>query len=246
VLHDMTERRLAEELLRTRLLSRLATIQEDERRRFARELHDQTGQQLAALALGLKALRERPDTPAAAAGALGSLQELAEQTGRAAHQLAWELRPTALDDLGLETALRHWVARWSERSQVPADFHCTLGPGRLPPDLETHLYRLTHEALSNVWKHAKATRVSVILQRRPDHLLAIVEDNGRGFDPAARGADGAAPKLGLYGMQERAALMGGTLSVESGPGQGTTVFVRVPLGGRKGASGDDDPRPTGG
>jgi PAS domain S-box-containing protein len=246
VLHDMTERRLAEELLRTRLLSRLATIQEDERRRIARELHDEAGQQLTALTLGLKALRGRPEAGPLEA-ALASLQELAELTAHAAHHLAWQLRPTALDDLGLEKALRDSFERWSERADVPVDFHCALGPERLPPDLETHLYRIVREALTNVRRHAMATHVGVILERRPDHLLAIVEDDGLGFDPEkVRQAASAEHRLGLFGMEERAALMGGKLTVESGPGRGTTVFVRVPLDGRKGEGGEEDPRLVGG
>jgi PAS domain S-box-containing protein len=232
VLRDVTEQRLADELMHSRLLSRLATIQEDERRRIARELHDQTGQELAALTLGLKALSERPEAAGAVADALRSLQGLAEGLGRSAHQLASELRPAALDDLGLETALRHSVEQWSGRTGMPADIHCALGPGRLPPEVETHVYRIVLEALANVGKHAAATRVSVILQRRPGHLLAIIEDNGRGFDLAAvRAATGAGHKLGLFGMRERAALVGGTLNVESAPGRGTTVFVRMPLAG---------------
>ena len=231
--HDVTERKQAEELLRARLLSRLATIQEDERRRLARELHDETGQQLAALILGLKALRERPEAASELAADLAALQEQAEQIGEAAHTLAWELRPTALDDLGLEKALRDSVERWSARARVPVDFHYALGPGRLPPDVETHLYRIVREALTNVLRHAQATRVSVILERRRGQVLAIVEDDGRGFDAqAVWEAASAEHKLGLHGMRERVALMGGSLEVESSPGIGTTVFVLVPVEGR--------------
>lgn len=232
--------------MRSRLLSRLATIQEDERRRIARELHDQTGQELTVLTLGLQALREKSESNGAVADALKSLQDLAEGIGRSTHQLASDLRPAALDDLGLETALRHAVEQWAEQARVPADVHFALGPDRLPPDVETHVYRITMEALANVRKHAAAARVSVVLERRRDQLLVIVEDNGRGFDLAAvRAAAGAGHKLGLFGMRERAALVGGTLNVETGPGQGTTVFVRLPLAGPKGAT-DDDSRPVGG
>jgi PAS domain S-box-containing protein len=237
-LHDAAARRQAEEIRRAGLLSRLATIQEDERRRIARELHDETGQQLTALILGLKALRGRAEA-AALDGKLAALQDLAEQIGRSAHGMAWELRPTALDDLGLETALRDSVERWSERSGLPADFHCAIGPARLPAEVETHLYRITGEALTNVARHARASRASVILERRRDHLLAIVEDDGAGFDPeAVRRSASSEHRLGLYGMQERAALVGGTLQVESSPGHGTTVFVRVPFNGPAEANGE--------
>jgi PAS domain S-box-containing protein len=230
-LHDVTQHRLAEGQARARLLSRLATIQEDERRRIARELHDEAGQQLTALSLGLKALRGRPEAGPLAAD-LAQLQELAELLGHSAHHLAWKLRPAALDDLGLEKALRDSFERWSDRAGVAVDFHCALGAERLPPDLETHLYRITLEALTNVRRHALATHVSVVLERRPDHLLAIIEDDGLGFHPEAmRKAASAEHRLGLFGMQERAALMGGTLQIESSPGQGTSIFVRVPLNG---------------
>lgn len=245
VFDDVSREKQAEELLRTRLLTRLATIQEDERRRIARELHDETGQLLTALILGLKALRDRPEV-APLAEQFTPLHELAEQVGRATHRVAWELRPTALDDLGLARALRGGVEQWAERACVAADFHCDLGPDRLPPDLETHLYRIVMEALTNVRKHAAASRVSVILERRRDHLLVIVEDDGRGFDlESVRRAASAEHKLGLFGMQERAALVRGAFQIESNPGQGTTVFVRVPLPD-KGENGEDDSRVVGG
>jgi PAS domain S-box-containing protein len=247
VFDDVSREKQAEELLRTRLLTRLATIQEDERRRIARELHDETGQLLTALILGLKALRDRVADSVAQADSLCHafmpLQELAEQVGQATHRVAWELRPTALDDLGLARTLRGGVEQWAERAGVSADFHCDLGPARLPSDVETHLYRIVMEALTNVGKHAGAGRVSVILERRRDHLLTIVEDNGHGFDlEAVRRAASAEHKLGLFGMQERAALVGGTFQIESNPGQGTTVFVRVPLSSDKGENGEDDSR----
>ena len=144
-------------------------------------------------------------------------------------------------------ALRGGVEQWGERAGVVADFHCDLGTDRLTPDVETHLYRIVMEALTNVRKHAGASRVSVILERRRDHLLVIAEDDGRGFDPeAVRRAASAEHKLGLFGMQERAALVGGTFQIESNPGQGTTVFVRVPLPGEKGKKGEDDSRAAGG
>jgi PAS domain S-box-containing protein len=246
VFDDVSREKQAEELLRTRLLTRLATIQEDERRRIARELHDETGQLLTALILGLKALRDRPEA-AALAPSFTPLHELAEQVGQATHRVAWELRPTALDDLGLARALRGAVEQWAERAGVAADLHCDLGPDRLSPEVETHLYRIVMEALTNVGKHAGAGRVSVILERRRDHLLVIVEDNGRGFDPeSVRQAASGEHKLGLFGMQERAALVRGTFLIESNPGQGTTVFVRVPLPAEKGENGEDDSRAAGG
>jgi two-component system CheB/CheR fusion protein len=218
---------------RRELLRRLGTAEEEQRHRIARELHDQMGQHLAALRLGLKSLEGNPGQP----GLLRQLQDLTNQVGKEVHRVAMELRPTALDDLGLPTALRNYAEEWSERSGIGIDFR---GPGgeapRLPPHVETAVYRIVQEALTNVIRHARATRVSVIVERRPDHLLAIVEDNGTGFAADAAAGPGRGPGgLGLPGMKERAALAGGTLEIESSPGKGTTVFARIPLPEGEGA-----------
>jgi PAS domain S-box-containing protein len=215
------------EAARLELLGRLAGAEEAERHRLARELHDQMGQNLTALGLGLKSLTDAIPAASAARAKLQRMQELADLMGREVHQLALELRPTALDDLGLQTALSNYVDAWSGRSGVEADFHGTgLDGGRLPPAVETALYRVVQEALTNVLKHAGARRVSVVLRRADGDALAVVEDDGRGFD--AEAAPGPA-RLGLLGMRERLALVGGALTVESAPGQGTAVFARVPL-----------------
>lgn len=219
---------------RRELLRRLATAQEDERRHIARELHDQTAQHLAALGLGLKALEAAgPDSPPARAR-LRQLQDLTGLIGREVHHLTLELRPTALDDLGLRTALAHYAERWSERSGVGVDFQA-VGPeaGRLPAPVETALYRVVQEALTNVLRHAAARRVSLVLQLSDGRAQAVVEDDGRGFDvEAVMAPTGAGGRLGLLGMRERLALVGGTLAVESAPGRGATVIARVPLDAR--------------
>ena len=135
----------------------------------------------------------------------------------------WELRPTALDDLGLRAALANYVQDWSRRVGIPAELH-TSGCSTIgcAPEVETTLYRIAQEALTNVAKHARAKRVDVILERRPTRVLLIVEDDGVGFDRGRQrraGRDG----FGLLGMQERAALVGATLEIESAPGKGTTI-----------------------
>jgi PAS domain S-box-containing protein len=227
-------RRESAEADRRELLRRLATAQEDERRHLARELHDQMGQHLAALGLGLKALETGgPDSPPAQAR-LRQLLDLTDLIGRELHHLALELRPTALDDLGLRTALAHYAERWSERSGVAVDFEAAgLEAGRLPAPAETALYRVVQEALTNVLKHAQARRVSVVLQRSDGRAQAVVEDDGHGFDvEAVMAPAGDGVRLGLLGMRERLALVGGTLAVESTPGRGTTVIARVPLDAR--------------
>jgi signal transduction histidine kinase len=145
------------------------------------------------------------------------------------------LRPAALDDFGLDMALRRYASEWSEHNGVAVDFHSQgVEAHRLPTEVETTLYRITQEALTNVLRHAKAQRVGVILERRPDHVLLIVEDDGRGFDAqAVLNAADAHGKLGLLGMQERVMLANGTIEIESAPGAGTTMFVRIPLDSKK-------------
>ena len=224
---------LQAEIARRKDLSRrLATAQEDERRRVSRDLHDSIGQLLAALPIAYRAVKEAGDLPAAAAARLSEAQHLADTVSREVHALAVRLRPTALDDLGLGAALELLVAEWSARAGVPADFQAAeLDPGRLPPEVETTVYRVVQEALTNVAKHAGAGRASVVIARSPGHVSAVVEDDGSGFDPAAvpRG------RLGLVGMRERAAVIGGELEIESGPGKGTVVLIRIPTLGESGA-----------
>lgn len=223
--------RLRAEDARRELLGRLVAAQEEERRRISRELHDQMGQQLAALMIGLKTLNADSYGRQTTLATLRQLQELTDRLSREVHTLAWDLRPPALDDMGLETALYNYAEEWAERSRVPVDFHSAgFRGGRLPLTHETALYRIAQEALMNVAKHSRADRVSFILERRGDHVLAVIEDNGDGFNveaamqPACRSR-----RLGLLGMRERAALLGGTINVESTVGAGTTLFVRIPF-----------------
>jgi signal transduction histidine kinase len=179
--------------------------------------------------------RERcPFAPSLQDGVI-RLESLTGGLMREIHRLAWELHPAALDDLGLEAALRRYCTEWSEHGNVALDFHCDgLADRRLPLELETALYRVTQEALTNVLRHAQAKRVSVLLERRANHLSLIVEDNGVGFESAeVLEASSVRDKLGLLGMQERIRLAGGTLEIESAPARGTTVFVRVPLAAKE-------------
>jgi signal transduction histidine kinase len=226
------------EAARQELLQRLATAQEEERHRIARELHDQMGQHLTAFSLGLKSLKDATPERGPAYQRLQQLQNLAELMGKEVHRLALELRPTALDDLGLHTALLHYVEAWSESCRTEVDFQCIgLDGERLPPALETALYRVIQEALTNVLKHGQARRVSLILQRSGDQVSAVIEDDGLGFDTEV--GLRATGRLGLLGMQERLALVGGSLTVESMPGNGTTVFARIPYSTTGGENGHD-------
>lgn len=145
--------------------------------------------------------------------------------------LAWELRPAAPDMLGLDAAFQTFLHEWSRHFGVRADYKCFgLDGSRLPPEVETNLYRILQEALQNVHKHAGADRVSVLLERRGGLASLIVEDNGRGYDPQGEEAAGAGEGMGVTNMRERAALVGGGVEIESTRGAGTTIFVRVPLG----------------
>lgn len=213
------------------LLQQLVTAQEEERRRIARELHDQMGQDLTVLMLGLKALCDAAPGDSMIPAHVEPLQAVAMRIGREMRTLALQLRPPALDDLGLAAALANYVEQWSARTLIAVDFH-TIGmeAQRLPSLIETALYRLTLEALTNVLKHAQATNVSVIIEQRTDAVHMIVEDNGGGFDVEATRRDCHAERhLGLIGMDERVVRLGGTLILESSRGNGTTVFVRIPL-----------------
>jgi two-component system CheB/CheR fusion protein len=208
----------------TDLLRKLVTAQEDERARIARDLHDQLGQQLTALRLALERHRQALGSDYVSEELHRALT-LTADIDREIDFLAWELRPTALDDLGLAAALPRYVEEWSAHYTIKADFQTTGHvQGRLRRDAEVVFYRIAQEALTNVVKHAHARRVGVVLEGRDDAVVLIVEDDGVGFDAAA--SDARATGIGLVGMRERAALIGATLQIESKPGDSTTIFLR--------------------
>jgi signal transduction histidine kinase len=208
-------RRVARDSLR-----RVVAGQEVERRRLARELHDETGQALTSILLGLRALEEANSDVE-----VDDLRELVVATLQDVRRLAVQLRPKALDDFGLVPALERLVQTFSESSGISVELEAQIGEERLPSDVETTVYRIVQEALTNVVKHAEASRVSILLVRRDSTVTAVVEDDGRGFDPESAGED----SLGLEGMRERVELHGGRLTVETAPGSGTTLRVEVPL-----------------
>jgi signal transduction histidine kinase len=202
---------------------RVVDAQELERRRLARELHDETGQALTSILLGLKNLEETLQTDESRA-ATAHLRELAVATLRDVRRLAFELRPSALDDFGLVAALERLTSSFAEQTGIAVDFGTALGPERLPGEIETALYRIVQESLTNVVKHARAQHVSIALTRMEGFVTAVVEDDGQGFDPEA-GGDG----FGLISMRERLALLGGRLRIESSTEAGTTIAADVPL-----------------
>jgi signal transduction histidine kinase len=222
--------RAKREQLRTYYLSQIITAQEEERQRISRELHDETGQALASLMVGLRNVEEAP-TPEDMRRRLDNLRQITSNTLEEVRQLAIDLRPSVLDDHGLVVALTRYTQDYSQRHHVPIDFQTVgLNGARLSPPIETALYRITQEALTNVARYAEARHVSVLLEKRSDQVSVIVEDDGRGFDVEST-LSTATPqrRLGVYGMRERAALCGGTLTIESRPGGGTSVFVRIPV-----------------
>ncbi len=203
-------------------LRRAMDAQELERRRLARELHDETGQALTSLLLGLRAVEEADEDERRKR--LAEVRELAVATLQDVRRLAVELRPKALDDFGLVPALERLVATFTEQTGIRVDLEQTLGGTRLPPETETALYRITQEALTNVVKHAHATRVSIVLTRKDASVTAVIEDDGRGFDPGSTREGG----YGLLGMRERVELIGGRLDIEANDA-GTTVVAEVPV-----------------
>lgn len=210
----------------------LVAAEEKERRRLSWQLQEATAQPLAALGLRLQALADTSPDLELRRGTR-ELQKLMDSLGRQLFAIALELRPRALDDFGLEAALASYVAAWSRRSRITVEVHATGGGQRLPPLIEGALYRILQEALTNVASHSGAQLASVVLDRRDGHVVLIVEDDGRGFDPALGSllaVDGASSALvGLAGIAERTALLDGTFEIESSPGAGTTLYVRVPL-----------------
>lgn len=217
------------EEMRIQLLNKVITAQEEERKRIARELHDQTGQMLTTLALRLKMLADAKDARVATAIA-DDLRNLLNQVQDYIRGIALELRPSVLDDLGLEAALQRYTRECTRKWGIEVDFHSSGFEGYRPlPHEETAVYRVVQEALTNVAKHSRAANVSVILERQQDALVAIVEDDGVGFNvDEVMGSPVEEKKLGLFGMQERVNLIGGTLTIESEPGSGSTIYIKVP------------------
>ena len=229
---DVTQRRQLErerdQIARERvaLAGRLIAIQDDERLRIARNLHDDLGQQVTALSLKLETIASA--LPEATGAAFARVREMLRQLDQRLHFVASELRPAALD-LGIVTAIEQFVQEWSTTFGVPAAFHSSgIEAAGLTTHVETHLYRIAQEALNNVAKYAAASQVTVLLERREDDIVLLVEDDGRGFDLEAVRSRGEC--LGLVGMRERAQIVRGRVEVETSLGKGTSIFVYVPRG----------------
>lgn len=230
-LMEQTKRRAAAEADVLQVLRQTMTEQEAERQRIAREMHDNLGQSVTLVQLGLDSIVRTAPAHSEIADKAASLKRITHDMSRSLHRIAWEVRPTALDALGLEDAIGQLVAEWEPHCSLTFDLHFGIGDRRLPPDVESALYRVIQEGITNVVRHAHATRVGVILETRGSELICIVEDDGCGVPEVEAGAAGkSSRRLGLLGMRERLALVNGTVELESHPEKGTALFARVPLG----------------
>ncbi|HSN78573.1 MAG TPA: sensor histidine kinase [Anaerolineae bacterium] len=232
---DVETRRRLEAANQARLnaLNQVVDAQEVERKRIARELHDATGQSLTAIALGLRGVEthiEHCDSPQP--GLLENVREIKSYSTSALgelHQIIADLRPSILDDMGLAAALKWYVQSYQQRRSLPTELIVEGTSFRLPAEYETVLFRITQEALTNIAKHARATRVVVTLGFSPAEVSLQIKDNGRGFDPElVLQRTGRSSGWGLLGMRERASLIGGQAVIESSPGQGARIRVTVP------------------
>lgn len=224
-----SDRRALVEAELSQVLRRVVVDQEVERRRIARELHDSLGQYLMAMHMDLDGIARDRTSTVSVNTRVERLKSLTADAGREVNHLAWEIRPTSLDDLGLQAAIQQFLEEWAERSPLKFDLHLTLKDRRLGPAIESALYRVLQEAIHNVVKHAGATRVGVILAASDTEARLIVEDDGQGFElNDLKGGAGPSARLGLLGVRERLALVGGRLEIETAPGAGTTLLIHVP------------------
>ncbi len=205
-------------------LQRVVAAQEAERRRLARELHDETGQTLTSVTLGLKSVEEKVEDPEVRE-AVAELGRQVAATMQDVRRIAVELRPKVLDDYGLESALERLTTTFASQTGIAVDLEARLGTERLPSELETALYRIVQEGLTNIAKHADPSRASVFLTPKNGNVLLVLEDDGHGFDPSSPRGGG----VGLEGMRERVELLEGRLTIESSTGTGTTLVVEVPV-----------------
>jgi signal transduction histidine kinase len=212
------------------LSARLLEIEEEGKRKLSRELHDEIGQTLALLQIEISHAQALPDVRSAALrDRLGRARELAERTVQTIRNMALLLRPALLDDLGLVPALQFLLEDFLRRSRIATEFVEDGVADHFPDAVKTCVYRVLQEALHNCEKHSGATRVRVTVRQLPEHLLLEVEDNGCGFSLNPQGMPLKTSGLGLLGIRERAAISGGTLVIDSAPGRGARIALRVPL-----------------
>lgn len=221
--HEVKEK----ETVRQALIKKIVLAQEEERTSIARDLHDQLGQSLSVLLLEIQSMRKGDQN---LADLCSTLEKRTYHLIDDVRRLAWGMHPSILDDYGLDYVLKRYIDEISKASRIKIDYQyiCPSALGRLAVITEVTLYRIAQEAITNIVRHAKANQASVILMRSLNDTLLLIEDDGIGFDPARVDRDGLA-HMGLIGMRERAGLLGGDYTVESTPGNGTTIRVKIPL-----------------
>ncbi len=217
--------RAEREKLRRQLIDGMISAQEDERKRIARELHDSTSQSLTSLKVGLRSLEKICDRPETHEH-VSDLRQVLDHTLDEVHSLAVQLRPAALDDLGLSAALERYLTDWQEQYRLNVDFVIHTPDCRLPEFVETAIYRIIQEGLTNVYRHAEAQSISVLVERRKHDVITVIEDDGKGYDIDHVNSGS---RLGLVGMRERAELLGGELTIETIASKGTSLFIRIPI-----------------
>lgn len=204
----------------------MVEIQENERRLISRELHDEAGQSLTSLKVGLRLLEKQAGVAPVLLATIADLRQQVEGILENLHQLVMNLRPTSLDFFGLEVALRQHLQELSKKYDLKVNFVALGLDQRLPTNVEVNLYRIVQEALTNAIRHSQASRVDVLLERQNGKAMVMVEDDGVGFDLEELNQG---QRLGLFGMNERAEMLGGRLTIESRHQYGTTILVEVPL-----------------
>jgi two-component system sensor histidine kinase UhpB len=214
-----------------RLSGQVLSAQEDERKRIARELHDDTSGALARVLLNLEMCEDiLPEDMIEVRGRMRSTRVLAEQTLENIRQMIFDLRPTLLDDLGLAAAVRWYAKNCLESAGIQVQVEASSHLGRATPAIETGMFRIAQEAINNVIRHANARHVLVQLNRRDSKWVLVVQDDGQGFDVKGKRREVIGEHhWGLFGVQERVDLLGGTYKMESGIGQGTTLTVEIPV-----------------
>lgn len=229
---DFTERQRLEALSETyraeirALAAQLITAQEEERRRVSRELHDSLCQKLASLAFDVENLAVALPSPSATRSRLRALRARAITVSEEARHIAYELHPSVLDDLGLVVSLKALCDEFSKAEKIRVRFAAGKLPDLIPQQVASGLYRIAQESLQNVAKHARAKHLAVAVAARDHNLTLSLEDDGIGFVPQAVKGKGG---LGLVGIRERVRILGGALSIESTPGNGTRISVKVPI-----------------
>jgi signal transduction histidine kinase len=222
-LQQAEQERHERERMREEYITGVIMAQENERQRIARELHDSTSQSLTSLLVGLQNLKHAHQQEIQ--HQVDELRDVVGQTLEEIRNISWQLRPSVLDDHGLESAVKNFITEFEKRYQIPVETMIRGLESRLPSQIETTVYRIIQEGLTNVARYAQASAASLVITRKNDELKIIIEDNGIGFDPVT--VQRETKSLGLRGIRERAVLFGGELTIESQPGQGTSLFIEM-------------------